>query len=320
MFAAKMIRVAIIGAFASISAVASAAAIHDAAQFNDFTLAANDDGYTNLVNVGFNLNFFGTTYSNLYVNNNGNVTFNNSLSTFTPFGLINNSFPIIAPFFADVDTRNGGSSLVHYGQGTVNGRNAFGVNWINVGYFSAQADKLNSFQLILTDRSDIGAGDFDIEFNYDRILWETGSASGGSGGFGGTSAAVVKAGGTLLFVPDRASLHALAVALSTVAVVGAVSAVVGFFRGFAPMTAEQVMGLGAAGLLLAVGQGLVFLAFRLAPVADVAPFNYAKTLFGVIVGYFLFAERPDWLTLAGIALVVGSGVGIALAASARTPR
>lgn len=113
---------------------------------------------------------------------------------------------------------------------------------------------------------------------------------------------------------------ALAVALSTVAVVGAVSAVVGFFRGFAPMTAEQVMGLGAAGLLLAVGQGLVFLAFRLAPVADVAPFNYAKTLFGVIVGYFLFAERPDWLTLAGIALVVGSGVGIALPASARTPR
>ena len=141
------------------------------------------------MNVGFNLNFFGTTYSNLYVNNNGNVTFNNSLSTFTPFGLINNSFPIIAPFFADVDTRNGGSSLVHYGQGTVNGRNAFGVNWINVGYFSAQADKLNSFQLILTDRSDIGSGDFDIEFNYDQILWETGSASGGSGGFGGTSAA-----------------------------------------------------------------------------------------------------------------------------------
>lgn len=189
MFAAKMIRVAIIGAFAGISAVASAAAIHDAAQFNDFTLAANDDSSTGLVNVGFNLNFFGTTYNSLYVNNNGNVTFNNSMSTYTPFGLLNNSFPIIAPFFADVDTRGSGSSLVHYGQGTVNGRNAFGVNWINVGYYSSQTDKLNSFQLILTDRSDIGAGDFDIEFNYDKILWETGSASGGSGGFGGTSAA-----------------------------------------------------------------------------------------------------------------------------------
>lgn len=190
MFAAKMIRIAIIGAFASISAVASATAIHDAAQFNDFTLAANDDGSTDLVNVGFNLNFFGTTYNSLFVNNNGNVTFDSALSTYTPFGLTNNLFPIIAPFLADIDTRGTGSALVHYGQGTVNGRNAFGVNWINVGYYSSQTDKLNSFQLILTDRSDVGAGDFDIEFNYDQILWETGSASGGTGGFGGTSAAM----------------------------------------------------------------------------------------------------------------------------------
>src|SRR5581483_5669804 len=34
------------------------------------------------------------------------------------------------------------------------------------------------------------AGNFDIEFNYDQIQWETGGASGGSGGLGGTSAAV----------------------------------------------------------------------------------------------------------------------------------
>ncbi|MCK7490428.1 MAG: hypothetical protein MZW92_00410 [Comamonadaceae bacterium] len=61
--------------------------------------------------------------------------------------------------------------------------------WIDVGYFSTAADKLNSFQLILTDRSDTGAGNFDIEFNYDRILWETGGAGGGVNGFGGTSAA-----------------------------------------------------------------------------------------------------------------------------------
>ena len=33
-------------------------------------------------------------------------------------------------------------------------------------------------------------GNFDIEFNYNSMLWETGDASGGIGGFGGTSAAV----------------------------------------------------------------------------------------------------------------------------------
>src|SRR3990167_5470873 len=68
------------------------------------------------------------------------------------------------------------------------GHAAFGVNWIGVGYYPSQTDKLNSFQLIITDRSDTGAGNFDFEFNYDQILWETGSASGGSNGFGGDSA------------------------------------------------------------------------------------------------------------------------------------
>jgi hypothetical protein len=68
---------------------------------------------------------------------------------------------------------------VTYGSGTADGRQAFGVNWIDVGYFSSRTDKLNQFQLVLIDRSDTGAGNFDIEFNYGNILWETGEASGG---------------------------------------------------------------------------------------------------------------------------------------------
>lgn len=167
---------------------ASAVAVHDASLFTN-VLAANDDGSTGLVNIGFTANFFGTSYTQLYVNNNGNVTFQSSLPAYTPFGLTTNSFPIIAPFFADVDTRGADSSPVTYGTGMIGSRQVFGVNWIDVGYFSSQTDKLNSFQLILTDRSDTGAGNFDIEFNYDQIMWETGSASGGSNGFGGTSAA-----------------------------------------------------------------------------------------------------------------------------------
>jgi hypothetical protein len=34
----------------------------------------------------------------------------------------------------------------------------------------------------------VAAKDFDIYFNYDSIQWETGGASGGSGGLGGSSA------------------------------------------------------------------------------------------------------------------------------------
>ena len=167
---------------------AQAGAIHDAALFTDNTLPANDDGSTGLVNMGFAINFFGSNYSQLYVNNNGNVTFTSALGTYTPFSLLSTALPIIAPFFADVDTRGSGSGLTQYGQDTIGGRNVFGVNWINVGYYGTHTDKLNSFQLIMTDRSDIAAGDFDFEFNFDQIQWETGDASGGSGGLGGSCA------------------------------------------------------------------------------------------------------------------------------------
>ena len=163
--------------------------------FNSNNLPGNDDGSTGLVPIGFPVNFFGTTYTNLYVNNNGNITFATRLGTYTPFGLTTKiGTSIIAPFFADVDTRVG--NIVTYGPGTFGGKNAFGVNWIDVGYYSQRTDKLNSFQLILVDRSDVSPGDFDIIFNYDKIQWETGNASGGSNGLGGSSAHVGYSNGT----------------------------------------------------------------------------------------------------------------------------
>lgn len=185
---------------AATPAVADAQAVRrggGAAGFTATGLAANDDGSTGLVNIGFGINFFGTTASQLYVNNNGNVTLTSPLATFTPFNLTGNSgIPIIAAYFADVDTRGAGSAITRYGTGTVDGRAAFGVNWDGVGYYEGHDDKLNIFQLILIDRTDTGAGNFDVEFNYDRILWETGDVSGGSNGFGGTSAAVGYSGGS----------------------------------------------------------------------------------------------------------------------------
>ena len=154
------------------------------------TLPANDDGSTGQVPLPFTLNFYGRSYSSLLVNNNGDVTFTGPLSTFTPFVFTATTPPIIAPFFADVDTRGPGSGLVTYGDTTYEGHSAFCVDWPNVGYYYAHTDKLNDFQLLLVNRSDLGSGDFDIIFNYDRIQWETGDASGGQNGFGGTSAAV----------------------------------------------------------------------------------------------------------------------------------
>jgi hypothetical protein len=41
---------------------------------------------------------------------------------------------------------------------------------------------------VLRDRSDTGAGNFDIDFRYNQLQWTTGDASGGLGGLGGTPA------------------------------------------------------------------------------------------------------------------------------------
>ncbi len=165
-------------------------AVSHLAGCTDNTLPANDDGSTDTVPLPFGLDFFGSPYSSIYVNNNGNVTFTEPLDTFTPEPILASGLPIIAPFWGDVDTRGAGSDVVTYGNTTFQGQPAFCVMWdgIGVGYYSGNTDKLNNFQLLLVDRSDVGSGDFDIVFNYDQIQWETGDASGGSGGLGGDSA------------------------------------------------------------------------------------------------------------------------------------
>jgi hypothetical protein len=181
--------------------------------FNATSDGRNDDGTwtalngcTNPVNggtcagtaipVGFDLNFYGVNFNSAYVNTNGNITLDSQLSTFTPFGLTATSRQILAPFFADVDTRNPASGVVTFGNGTFMGFDAFGVNWIDVGYFTQHVDKTNSFQLLLVNRSDTGVGNFDIVFNYDNVEWETGDASAGSSGLGGSSARMGFSNGT----------------------------------------------------------------------------------------------------------------------------
>ncbi len=165
-------------------------------EFQAISIPANDDGSGPLENLGFTINFFGKQRSSVYVNNNGNVTFDASLATFTPFGLTSTAREIIAPFFADVDTRNAKSKRVTYGRATIDGHKAFGANFVDVGYFASHADKINRFQVVLIERSDTGAGNFDIEFNYEKVTWETGDASGGTGGLGGTPVVVGWSNGT----------------------------------------------------------------------------------------------------------------------------
>jgi hypothetical protein len=176
-------------------------AIRDLPGFHANSLPPEDDAPSPQAQLGFTINFFGVQTNQVFVNNNGNITIGQPFSVFTPTALnsANGGIPIIAAYFADVDTRMAGN-VTMYGTDTLCGLPVFGVDWFNVDYFDATSAghivKLSTFQLILIDRPDTGPGNFDIEFNYQTITWETGDASGGVNGLGGSSSRVGFSNGT----------------------------------------------------------------------------------------------------------------------------
>ena len=158
-------------------------------------LAANDDSSSASIPIAAafgsgGVSFFGTSQTAMFVNNNGNITFRGAVGTFTPTAFPIASQPMIAAWWGDVDTRGTvstpmGGNLVYWDvrPGRVT------ITWYMVGYYSSRVDRLNDFQIVLYDRSaERVAGDFDVEFRYNRCTWTTGDASGGAGGLGGTPA------------------------------------------------------------------------------------------------------------------------------------
>ncbi|TAK29390.1 MAG: hypothetical protein EPO40_10270 [Myxococcaceae bacterium] len=173
------------------SAVDLIADLGGPAGFGTSFLAENDDSSSTEIDIsrGFpgGLRYFAGTYRSIFVNNNGNITFRGAVGQFTPTPFPIADQPMIAPFWADVDTRGGGRP----------GRNGVWwdirpgqvvITWHNVGYFGSHVDRLNSFQIVLRGGTEMDEGQFEVEFRYARCEWTTGDASGGSNGRGGTPA------------------------------------------------------------------------------------------------------------------------------------
>ena len=191
--AALRLLFATVGCALAIAAPAAAAgpnAIENlpACTANTFNTPWDDDSVA--APLGFSANFFGTTASTVDVNVNGSVTFDDMLVEYAPLDFTTTSDVIIAPFEADVDTTHGGRQIT-YGDGTDGGTHYFCVNWVGVGYWGGQGDKLDSFQLVLRQTAaQAAAGDFSITFNYDGVTWDTAegaapAAVGWSAGDGG---------------------------------------------------------------------------------------------------------------------------------------
>lgn len=152
----------------------------------------NDDGFSGPISLNFAtpFSFFGATYTSFFANNNGNITFGGGLAAYTPDAAEPLGAPqrIIAPFLADVDTRNALSGVMYLNQ-TVAEQTI--VTWDHVGYYDQHVDLFNSFQLVIRGAGfSAPAGEGSIGFFWKTMQWETGDASAGANGFGGTPAAV----------------------------------------------------------------------------------------------------------------------------------
>lgn len=84
------------------------------------------------------------------------------------------------------------------------------------------------------------------------------------------------------------------------------------FEEWVPPRAAEVFYLGTAAFFYILAQLFVFVAFRTGDVSVTAPFYYASMVWAVISGALVFGVLPNGLAFAGMALVLFSGVAIAV--------
>lgn len=151
------------------------------------------DNYTELVDISSifpsGLNFFGIQ-NQIYIGINGCITFTEQQQAFTydPTTLGGDiASPMIAPFWADIDTRLTSSTSTTTPGGNSTGSNSVWYNldaanktititWDDVGNVLGIDTKNNAFQLEIIA---IGsAGDFNFTFRYEDINWSSDFAGG----------------------------------------------------------------------------------------------------------------------------------------------
>lgn len=96
-----------------------------------------------------------------------------------------------------------------------------------------------------------------------------------------------------------------------VVLVGAGIATVIFER-FVMPSGQVVALLFGSALFLTIGHTFIFLAYRKGEVGAVAPFFYTSTIWALIAGLVAFGTLPNTLALAGIAVILISGVAVVI--------
>jgi drug/metabolite transporter (DMT)-like permease len=111
------------------------------------------------------------------------------------------------------------------------------------------------------------------------------------------------------YLPAR--VPTLVVSLSSAVCVAFVGCVWALIEGWQPVGRREVLLLLASSFLLATGYQFLVVALRSgAEMSLIGSLRYASVLWAIAIGYVVWGEVPNWLAVAGIVVIVGSGLYI----------
>jgi drug/metabolite transporter (DMT)-like permease len=105
--------------------------------------------------------------------------------------------------------------------------------------------------------------------------------------------------------PEVSTTQVSAWGVGSVALLGA---------GMMPFQTAEWPGLWQAAMLAGAilfgtaGYWAITAASRTGEVSVVSPFRYSRLIFAIAIGWLVFAEKSDVITLSGAALIIGSGL------------
>jgi drug/metabolite transporter (DMT)-like permease len=109
------------------------------------------------------------------------------------------------------------------------------------------------------------------------------------------------------YVPAR--VPTLVASLSSAATVGVMGCLWILFDGWRPVTLQGLLYVAGSSLLLACGYQLLLLALRSnAEFAVLGSLRYSSVLWALVIGYAVWGDVPNALAIAGIAIIVASGL------------
>ena len=77
---------------------------------------------------------------------------------------------------------------------------------------------------------------------------------------------------------------------------------------YQPMTFIQLLCLILAGCSAALGQFSVTAAYTYAPAKEISVFDYSQVIYAAILGFLVFHEWPDRMSLIGYVLIIGTAI------------